>query len=96
MLFQSEDGAEAVEIVQRQLVHLLILDMHMPDLTGLETLRLIRQVARRVLPTIFITADRSEHLRREALNAEACSLVPKPVNPNVVRILVHRILSEFY
>jgi len=94
--FGAGSGREAVEIIQRQLIHLLILDMHMPDLSGLETLRLIRTISRRLLPTIFITADQSESLRREALRAEACSVVPKPINPNVIRILVHQILTKFY
>jgi CheY-like chemotaxis protein len=36
----AEDGAQAIDIVRSFDVHLLLLDMHMPRLTGLETLRL--------------------------------------------------------
>ena len=37
------DGEEALHIVRTQEVHLALLDMHMPKLTGLETLRLVKQ-----------------------------------------------------
>ena len=39
----AADGLEALEIVQREQVHLLLLDMHMPRLTGLETLLRLRE-----------------------------------------------------
>ena len=40
---QAADGEEALNIVSRQEVHLLLLDMQMPRLSGLETIERIRQ-----------------------------------------------------
>jgi len=37
------DGEEALRIVGQEEVHLILLDMHMPKLTGLETLRRVKQ-----------------------------------------------------
>ncbi len=54
----ASDGEEALEIVRQQEVHLVILDMHMPKLTGLETLRLLKRF-RSTLPCILLSA----HLR---------------------------------
>ena len=45
----AADGGEAVEIVQVELVHLVLFDMHMPRLTGLEALTLLRNTLDRVL-----------------------------------------------
>src|SRR5262245_40960139 len=53
--FLASCGEEAVDIVQQEPVHLALLDMHMPRLTGLETLQLVRQI-NLVLPCILITA----------------------------------------
>ena len=39
----ASSGEEAVDIVREESVHLLLLDMHMPRLTGLETMELVRQ-----------------------------------------------------
>ena len=40
----AEHGEKALEIVQHEPVHLALLDMNMPRLTGLETLQLVRQI----------------------------------------------------
>ena len=61
----ASSGEEAVEIVRKQSVHIALLDMHMPKLSGLETLDLVRQI-NHLLPCILITADNSESLMRQA------------------------------
>ena len=78
-----------MEIVQAEPVHLALLDMHMPGLTGLETLRLVPQF-NAVLPAILITADATLELIREAFHAHVYSVIPKPVNKNVVLSTVIR------
>src|SRR5438046_9099515 len=64
------DGEEALDIVQRENVDLLLLDMHMPRLTGLETLRRVKQL-RAMLPCILMSARADESLVRQALLAQA-------------------------
>src|ERR1022692_3859488 len=49
----ASSGEEALDIVRRGVVHLVLLDMHMPTLTGLETLQLARQV-NALLPAILM------------------------------------------
>ena len=72
------DGDEALEIVQRLQVHLLLLDMYMPRLTGLETLRRVKRITER-LPCILMSADMDERLEKEALQARAFRVLSKPV-----------------
>jgi CheY-like chemotaxis protein len=72
------DGEEALTIVQREPVHLLLLDMYMPKLTGLETIRRVKQVRER-LPCILISADMDECLAEEARLACAFSVLAKPI-----------------
>ena len=88
-------GEEALDIVRDGVVHLVLLDMHMPTLTGLETLRLARQVNAR-LPAILVTGDPSDSLMRQACQAHVYSVIPKPVSKNVVLYTVVRALSRFY
>ena len=40
----ASDGEEALEIIDTQPVHLIVLDMHMPRLSGLETIRQVKQL----------------------------------------------------
>ena len=80
----AADGGEAVEIVRVELIHLVLFDMHMPRLTGLEALTLLRQTLPRVLPAVLMTADATTELMRQAFQARVYSVIPKPVNTNVV------------
>ena len=91
----ASSGEEALDIVRSATVHLALLDMHMPTLTGLETLQLVRQI-NTVLPAILVTADYNEHLLRQACLAHAYSVIPKPVSKNVVLYTVVRALARSY
>jgi len=93
--YQATCGEEALEIVQSQPIHLALLDMHMPGLTGLETLQMVRQF-NAVLPAILITADATMELIRKAFNAHVYSVIPKPVNKNVVLTTLVRALVRVY
>src|SRR6266849_593570 len=91
----ASSGEEALDIVRDEAVHLALLDMHMPTLTGLETLQLVHQI-NALLPCILVTADANETLIREAFKAQAYSVIPKPVSRNVVLYTVVRALVRVY
>jgi DNA-binding NtrC family response regulator len=91
----AENGEQALEIVQHEPIHLVLLDYQMPRLTGLETLQLVRQI-NALLPAILITADATRELMSEAYRAHVFSVVPKPVNPHVVLNTVIRALGRVY
>lgn len=91
----ATSGEEAVDIVREGDVHLVLLDMHMPTLTGLETLQLVRQFNAQ-LPCILVTGDASDSLLRQAVQAHVYSVIPKPFNKNVVLYTVLRALARFY
>jgi CheY-like chemotaxis protein len=89
------DGEEAYEIVQHDEVHLVLLDMHMPRLTGLETLRLVKQF-KALLPCILISADLDDTIRAEAQRAHAYEVLRKPVNRLDLTQVVQRALYRVY
>jgi CheY-like chemotaxis protein len=91
----ASSGEEALDFVREGNVHLVLLDMHMPTLTGVETLRLARQI-NALLPAILVTADANENVLRQACQARFYSVIPKPVSKNVVLYTVVRALSLFY
>jgi CheY-like chemotaxis protein len=93
--FLAESGEQAIDIVRHQDVHLALMDMHMPRLTGLETMQLVRQI-KASLPTILISADHDESLLRRALSAHVFCVLAKPVSRDVVIYVVSRALEKFY
>ena len=92
---EASCGEEAIEIVRVELIHLAIFDMHMPRMTGLEALEQVR-LMNDLLPAILVTADATRDLIRQALQAHVYSVIPKPVNKNVVLYTLTRALQQVY
>ena len=88
-------GEEALDLVREHEVHLALFDMHLPRLSGLETLALVRQM-KGAIPAILITADQDENLMRRALSEHAFCVLAKPVSKNVVIYVVHKAIAKYY
>lgn len=93
--FLAESGEEAIDIVRAHQVHIALLDMHLPRLSGLETLAIFRQM-RASLPAILISGECDESLMRRALSEKAYCVLAKPVSRHVVVHVVHKALRKFY
>lgn len=93
--FLAESGEEAIDIVREHQVHIALLDMHLPRLSGLETLAIFRQM-RAALPAILISGECDESLMRRALSEKAYCVLAKPVSRHVIVHVVHKALLKFY
>lgn len=89
------DGEEALKLVRKQLFHVLLMDMHMPRLSGLETLRRLRELPQSP-PCILISAALNSELREAALKEAAFSVLPKPVSPSQLTGVVRDALRQVY
>jgi CheY-like chemotaxis protein len=89
------DGEEALHIVRSVEVHLLVVDMHMPKLTGLETLRLVKQV-KATLPCILLSGQLDDVIRAQAERARAFSVLAKPVSRLEITQVVERAIQSTY
>lgn len=77
-----EDGVETLDALEKQKFDVLLLDVNMPRLGGLEACRMWRQIegGRSRLPIIGVTADATEETRQECLNAGMDMRVTKPID----------------
>jgi len=91
----ASSGEEAVDIVREEPVHLVLLDMNLPRMSGLETLQLVHQI-NALLPCILVTANATEELMREAFSVRAYSVIPKPVSRNMLLYTIVRALMKVY
>jgi len=89
------DGEEAISIVRREEVHLVLLDMHMPKLSGLETLRRVKQF-KSILPCILLSANLDDLLVEQARMAQAFSVLSKPVTLRQITRVVRLALERTY
>jgi CheY-like chemotaxis protein len=77
-LLEAASGEQAIKIVEGEHVDLILLDMHMDRLTGIETIQMVKLIEP-ATPCILITADATEELVREAIDVDAFSVLKKPV-----------------
>jgi len=91
----ASSGEEAVDIVRETPVHLALLDLNLPRMSGIETLQLVHQI-NAILPCILVTANASDEVMRQAFNVRAYSVIPKPVSKNVLLYTMIRALMRVY
>ena len=89
------DGEEAIRIVLTQEVHLVLMDMHMPKLTGIDAIRKVKRF-RSELPCILLSAGLNEQILREAEEVHAYSVLPKPVTRQQITGVVDDALHRVY
>ena len=87
-----ETGARVVEVLDREPVALVILDIGLPDMSGVEVCRLIRQ--RHEVPVIFLTARAGEVDRVVGLELGADDYVTKPFSPRELAARVKAVLRR--
>ncbi len=87
-----ENGQLAVERVQQEVFHLILMDVNMPVMDGLTATRLIRALPGTVArtPIVVVTADVMNEARDHALLAGANDFISKPLNVEQLRGIVQR------
>ena len=93
--YLAADGAEAVDVIRNEQIHVVLLDMHMPRLTGLETVKAVRET-NDVLPFVLITAAIDEAIRKEAEATRVFEVLEKPVELNAVTSVVADAFRQTY
>src|SRR5215212_6793644 len=92
--FEAASGLEAIEQFAVQPIDLMVLDLNMPDMHGLEVLDFIRGHRRyRRVPIIVLTTRGDEAARDDALRAGATAFMTKPFTPTALMQTAQRILA---
>jgi DNA-binding response OmpR family regulator len=80
-ILEAESGRAALAMIEAELPDMVLLDHMMPDLSGLETLAIMRRTRSAAeLPVIIVTAFHSEDMVTTALGSGANDFVTKPIS----------------
>lgn len=78
-VFPAYDGTEALDLLRREDIHLVLLDIMMPKLDGITALTRLREASN--VPVILLTAKSEDTDKIQGLNLGADDYVTKPFNP---------------
>jgi len=89
----ASNGLQAIDLATRELPDLIVLDVRMPDMSGLAALRRLKESeATKAIPVIVVTvnADRATHLESQVSGAAA--FLSKPFRPAELLALIQQLL----
>ncbi|HLF86283.1 MAG TPA: sigma-54 dependent transcriptional regulator [Nitrospiria bacterium] len=90
-VFTAKDGLETIKMLRETDFDLLLLDINMPNKSGLEVLDLSNAIG---LDTVMITAYASVATAVEAIKKGAKDYIPKPFTASDIRSVVEKIISQ--
>ena len=87
------NGNDTIDLVRQNSYDLIFLDENMPGLSGIETLRLIREI-KSDIPVVMITKSEEEDLMETAIGSEIADFLIKPVKPKQILLAIKKILDQ--
>jgi len=92
---EAESGFEALRILPREAYDLIITDINMPDINGLELVSFAKQnPSYRAIPLIIVSTEGSERDRDKGLDLGADAYMVKPFEPESLRSVVRDLLAR--
>ena len=90
---EAADGLEAIDLCTREVFDVVLMDVRMPRLDGLEATRALRKQGVGV-PIVALTADAVQEHREECLAAGCSAHVAKPIDADRLVALIHEMARK--
>lgn len=93
-VIEAVDGQEGIEKAQAENPNLIIMDLGLPGINGIEATVRLRQNPRTAhIPVIALTAWQEQDYKDEALKAGMAGFLSKPTPPRILKDVIERFLS---
>lgn len=94
-VYRAMDGAEAIRVAEKKTPDLVLLDIMMPEMDGIETCRRMRQIkSLDKLYVVFLTARSEEYSELAGFEAGADDYISKPIKPRVLMSRIRAIMRR--
>ena len=92
----ARSGREALNLIESQPVHVAVLDQQMPQLGGLQVIRLMRDLKTSQPAAILLASQLTNHLLHDALAMHVFTVLAKPVDFNVLLDALALVLRRYH
>ena len=91
---QFADGREALEAIKDNNYDIILTDINMPGISGMEMTQYIRITLERNTPIIIFTSSGIEQTELDAFDIGANDFMAKPISPSVLLVRINKLLKE--
>ena len=92
--FEAANGFEALKLLPAEEFSLIITDINMPDINGLELINFVKKDERyKSIPLVIISTERSEEDKRRGMGIGADAYLTKPFKPEELQETIKRFLG---
>ncbi len=93
-ILEAEDGKQALELLEKQLPDLILSDVMMPEMDGIELCQKVKHDKITChIPFVFLTAKISEQQKLEGLKTGADDYIVKPFNFEILETKIHNLIQ---
>lgn len=93
-IYEAGDGREGLQVLKKQPIDLLFIDVNMPVMDGIEMLENVRDHPETADKAIFIVSTESNEGRIKKIDEYGAEFIHKPFTPEVLRSKVLGVISE--
>lgn len=94
-IMEAGNGQEALDIINRQRIDIVMLDLVMPIMGGMELLGIMHKNEKLCnIPVIVTTSQGAVNSEVQAMERGAADFITKPYNPTIVRCRVHNVMAR--
>jgi two-component system chemotaxis response regulator CheY len=94
-VIEAGDGAQGLAKAQASRPDMVITDLNMPVMNGLDLIRALRKVPTLTgLPIVFLTTESSDTVKQEAKGAGATGWITKPFKPDQLLVVVSKLVRS--
>jgi two-component system chemotaxis response regulator CheY len=92
---EAGDGVQGLEKVKASRMDLVITDLNMPVMNGLELIRALRKLPSLTgMPIVFLTTESNDAIKQEAKSAGATGWITKPFKPDQLLAVVSKLVRS--
>ena len=91
---QFADGKEALEAIKQNHYDIILTDINMPGISGMEITQQVRNALSLSTPIIIFTSSNVEQTELDSFDIGANEFIPKPVSPAVLLVRMNKLLNQ--
>ncbi|MRX69749.1 MULTISPECIES: response regulator transcription factor [Flavobacterium] len=90
---QFSDGKDALEAIEKNNYDLILTDINMPGISGMEITQYVRETINSDVPIIILTSSGVEQTELDSFDIGANEFIAKPISPAVLLVRINKLLK---